>query len=88
MEVANTLAYYSLDLNHASGVPLETALKDKAPILAHKYCTRLANYNLELNYDCKMFYSKGGLYNKTFTAVIKYCINLECLPLPITSTLV
>ncbi len=40
MEVANTLAYYNLDLNHASGAPLETALKEQAPILAHKYWTR------------------------------------------------
>ncbi len=40
MEVSNTLAYYHSDLNHASGTPLETALKEQAPILAHKYWTR------------------------------------------------
>jgi hypothetical protein len=38
--VANSLAYYNADLNHASGAPLETALKEQAPILAHKYWTR------------------------------------------------
>jgi hypothetical protein len=37
MEVANALAYYNSDLNHASGAPLETALKEQAPILTHKY---------------------------------------------------